>query len=119
MTAQPEEPGGWSPYPGRDNHGFIGITLIEGDRATQMATTFRTTLAPANETRHARKLVHLWEFEADQRGKIFLLCRYRDTEAALAVDLQRRIRRCTLTWETDIRGDVPENPKNPPQLDCR
>lgn len=118
VTAQPEAPGGWAPYPGRDRHDFDGLTFIEGDRATQMATTLRATLAP-DETRHARRLVQLWEFDAEERGKIFLLCRYRGTDATLAVDLPPRIRRCTLTWETDIKGDVLDDPKKPPQLDCR
>ncbi|CAO3353495.1 STY0301 family protein [Azospirillum palustre] len=119
VTAQPEAPGGWAPYPGRDSHSFIGITLIEGDRAQQMATTSRTTLAPDSETRHARRLVQIWEFDAAQRGKLFVLCRYRGTEATLAADLPRQTRRCTLTLETDIRGNVLDEPKTPPQLDCR
>ena len=119
VTAQPEAPGGWAPYPGRDSHGFVGITLIEGDRTAQMASASRTTLAPDSETKHARKLVQLWEFDAAQRGKLFVLCRYRGTEATLAADLPRQTRRCTLTLETDIRGEVLDEPKTSPQLDCR
>ncbi|PWC87758.1 hypothetical protein TSH100_09355 [Azospirillum sp. TSH100] len=119
VTAQPEAPGGWAPYAGRDSHGFVGITLIEGDRATQMASASRSTLAPDNEAKHARKLVQVWEFDAAQRGKLFVLCRYRGTEATLAADLPRQTRRCTLTLETDIRGAVLDEPKTPPQLDCR
>ncbi|BAI72237.1 hypothetical protein AZL_015990 [Azospirillum sp. B510] len=119
VTAQPDAPGGWAPYSGRDSHPFIGITLIEGDRTEQMASAARTTLAPDREARHARRLIQLWEFDTRQMGKIFVLCRYRDTQATLAADLPRHTRRCTLTLETDLGGAVLDDPKTPPQFDCR
>lgn len=119
VQAQPDAPGGWSPYPGRDSHSFTGISLIEGDRATQMASASRAILAPDRETRRGRALVQAWEFAAARRETVFLLCRYRDTEATLAIDLPRSVRRCTLTLETDARGAPVEDPKTPPQLACR
>lgn len=119
VTAQPDAPAGWAPYPGRDSHRFIGITLIEGDRAQQMASASRTTLAPDREMQHGRRLTQVWEFDASQRGTLFVLCRYRGTEATLAADLPRETRRCTLTLETDIRGAVLDEPKTAPLFDCR
>ncbi|CAO3422197.1 STY0301 family protein [Azospirillum endophyticum] len=119
VQAQPDAPGGWSPYPGRDSHGFAGISLVEGDRAAQMTAAAPATLAPDREVRRGRSLVQVWEFTGARRENVFLVCRYRDTQATLAADLPRQIRRCTLTLETDIRGAVPEVPKTPPQLDCR
>ncbi len=119
VQAQPDAPGGWSPYPGRDSHGLAGITLVEGDRATQMATASPAALAPDREVRRGRGIVQVWEFTGARRRNILLVCRYRDTQATLAADLPSHVRRCTLTLETDIRGTVLDDPKTPPQLDCR
>jgi len=119
VQAQPEAPGGWSPYPAKDLHSFAGITLIEGERASQMASDAPASLAPDREVRRGRSLVQSWEFAGPRREPVFLLCRYRDTRATLAIDLPREIRRCTLTLETDLRGAVVEEPKNAPQLACR
>lgn len=119
VQAQPDAPGGWSPYPGRDSHGFAGISIIEGDRASQMTSAAPATLAPDREVRRGRSIVQVWEFPASRRENVFLVCRYRNTQATLAADLPRQIRRCTLTLETDIRGAVLDDPKTLPQLDCR
>lgn len=119
VQAQPDAPGGWSPYPGRDSHSFAGITIIEGDRASQMTSAAPATLAPDREVRRGRSIVQVWEFSGSRRENVFLVCRYRNTQATLAADLPRHIRRCTLTLETDIRGAVPDDPKTLPQLDCR
>lgn len=119
VQAQPDAPGGWSPYPGRDSHGLAGVTIVEGDRATQMAAAAPATLAPDREVRRGRSIVQVWEFTGVRRQNVFLVCRYRDTQATLAADLPRHVRRCTLTLATDIRGTVLDDPKAPPQLDCR
>ncbi|WP_372398995.1 STY0301 family protein [Azospirillum sp. HJ39] len=119
VQAQPDAPGGWSPYPGRDSHGFAGVSIVEGDRAAQMASAAPATLAPDREVRRGRSLLQVWEFAGPRRETVFVVCRYRDTQATLAADLPRSIRRCTLTLETDIRGAVLEEPKTPPRLDCR
>lgn len=119
IQAQPEAPGGWSPYPAKDTHPVAGITLIEGDRAKQMASAAPASLAPDREARRGRSMVQSWEFIGPRRENVFLLCRYRNTQATLAIDLPREIRRCTLTLEVDARGSVVEEPKNPPQLACR
>lgn len=119
VQAQPDAPGGWSPYPGRDSHGFAGISLVEGDRASEMTSASPATLAPDREVRRGRSIVQVWEFTGTRRRNVFLVCRYRDTQATLAADLPSHIRRCTLTLATDIRGTVLDDPKTPPQLDCR
>ncbi len=119
VQAQPDAPGGWSPYPGHDSHSFSGLSLIEGDRATQMTNAAPTTLAPDRELRRGRALVQSWEFAGPRRDPVFLLCRYRNTQATLAVDLPRAVRRCTLTLELDARGEVIDDPKTPPQMVCR
>lgn len=119
VQAQPDAPGGWSPYPGRDSHGFAGITIVEGDRAAEMTSTAPATLAPDREVRRGRSIVQVWEFSGARRRNVFLVCRYRDTQATLAADLPSHVRRCTLTLATDIRGTVLDDPKTPPQLDCR
>ncbi len=119
VQAQPDAPGGWSPYPGRDSHSFAGISIVAGDRASQMTSAAPATLAPDRELRRGRSLVQVWEFSGTRRDNVFLVCRYRNTQATLAADLPRQIRRCTLTLEIDIRGAVPDDPKTLPQLDCR
>lgn len=50
---------------------------------------------------------------------VFLLCRYRNTQATLAVDLPRGVRRCTVTLELNGRGEPVAEPKAPLQTDCR
>lgn len=119
VQAQPDAPGGWSPYPGRDSHGFAGISLVEGDRASEMTSASPATLAPDREVRRGRSIVQVWEFTGARRRNIFLVCRYRDTQATLAADLPSHFRRCTLTLATGIRGTVLDDSKTPPQLDCR
>lgn len=119
VQAQPEAPGGWSPYPAKDTHSFTGITLIEGDRASQMTASAPASLAPEREVRRGRSIVQAWEFPGARRENLFLLCRYRNTQATLAIDLPREIRRCTLTLEVDARGSVVDEPKTAPQLSCR
>ena len=119
VQAQPDAPGGWSPYPGRDSHSFAGISIVAGARASQMTSAAPATLAPDRELRRGRSIVQVWEFSGSRRDNVFLVCRYRNTQAALAADLPRSIRRCTLTLEADIRGAVLDEPKTPPQLDCR
>ena len=119
VQTQPEAPGGWSPYPAKDTHSFAGITLIEGERAAQMASAAPASLAPDREVRRGRSLVQAWEFPGPRRENVFLLCRYRSTQATLAIDLPRDVRRCTLTLEVDARGAVVEDAKTPPQVSCR
>ncbi len=119
VQSQPDAPTGWSPYPGKDSHVLSGITLTEGDRATQMAAAAPATLAPDREVRRGRSLIQVWEFSGPRRENVFLLCRYRNTQATLAVDLPRGVRRCTVTLELDARGERVEEPKAPLQTDCR
>lgn len=57
VQAQPDAPGGWSPYPGRDSHSFAGISIVEGDRASQMTSAAPATLAPDREVRRGRSIV--------------------------------------------------------------
>lgn len=119
VQSQPDAPTGWSPYPGKDSHVLSGITLTEGDRATQMAAAAPATLAPDREVRRGRSLIQVWEFSGPRRENVFLLCRYRNTQATLAVDLPRSVRRCTVSLELDARGERVEEPKAPLQTDCR
>ena len=98
---------------------FAGITIVEGDRASEMTSASPASLAPDREVRRGRSIVQVWEFTGARRRNIFLVCRYCDTQATLAADLPSHIRRCTLTLATDIRGTVLDDPKTPPQLDCR
>lgn len=120
VQAQPEAPGGWSPYPAKDLHSLAGATLVEGDRAARMAESAAPAPLPADrELRRARALIQAWEFPGPRREPVFLLCRYRNTQAALAIDLPRDTRRCTLTLETDLRGTPVEEPKTAPQMACR
>ncbi len=119
VQAQPDAPSGWSPYPGKDSHPLVGVTIIEGDRAAQMASAARVTLAPDREVRRGRSLIQVWEFPGARKDTIFLLCRYRGTEATLAADLPRGTRRCTVTLELDARGEWIPEPKGPIQNECR
>ena len=87
--------------------------------ANRVVATSPAALAPDREVRRGRGIVQVWEFTGARRRNILLVCRYRDTQATLAADLPSHVRRCTLTLETDIRGTVLDDPKTPPQLDCR
>ncbi|MBP2298554.1 STY0301 family protein [Azospirillum picis] len=119
VQSQPEAPGGWSPYAGKDSHALAGVTLVEGDRKTLMAADSPPALPPDRELRRTRSLVQVWEFHGARREEVFVICRYRDTAATLAADLPRVVRRCTLTRATDLRGTVLDDPASPPRLDCR
>ncbi|MFD1624322.1 STY0301 family protein [Azospirillum griseum] len=119
VQAQPDAPSGWSPYPGKDSHPLVGVTIIEGDRAAQMASASPVTLAPDREVRRGRSMIQVWEFPGARKENVFLLCRYRNTQATLAADLPRGVRRCTVTLELDARGEWVPEPKGPIQTDCR
>lgn len=119
VQAQPEAPGGWSPYPAKDQHAFAGIALVEGDRTTQMAVPAPAALEPDRSLRRGRSEVRQWDFPAARRDNLFLICRYSGTQATLAIDLPRTVRRCQITEETDARGMVLDKPAAAPQFLCR
>ncbi len=127
VQAQPEAPGGWSPYPAKDQHAFAGVALVEGDRAAQMASPSLTpsmapapaALEPDRSLRRGRSETRQWDFPAARRGNVFLICRYAGTQATLAIDLPRTVRRCQITEETDARGIVLDKPAATPQFLCR
>ncbi|WP_145686053.1 STY0301 family protein [Azospirillum brasilense] len=123
VQAQPEAPGGWSPYPAKDQHAFAGAALVEGDRVAQMASPSLAAAPPALEPdrslRRGRSEVRQWDFPAARRGNVFLICRYTGTQATLAMDLPRTVRRCQITEETDARGVILDRPAAPPQFLCR
>jgi len=119
VQAQPESPGGWSPYPAKDSHAFSGVSLVEGDRAKEMASPAPATLAPDRSLRRGRSETQQWDFAGPRRENVFLVCRYTGTQATIALDLPRDVRRCQLTFETDSRGSMVEGPRNAPQFLCR
>ncbi|MBK3737227.1 hypothetical protein GAY29_30070 [Azospirillum brasilense] len=123
VQAQPEAPGGWSPYPAKDQHTFAGIALVEGDRTAQMASSSLAAapaaLEPDRSLRRGRSEVRQWDFPAARRDNVFLICRYNGTQATLAIDLPRTVRRCQITEETDARGMVLDKPATAPQFLCR
>lgn len=123
VQAQPEAPGGWSPYPAKDQHAFAGVTLVEGDRAARMADPALAAapagLEPDRSLRRGRSETRQWDFPAARRDSVFLICRYGGTQATLAIDLPRTVRRCQITEETDARGIVLDKPATPPQFLCR
>ena len=119
VQAQPEAPGGWSPYPAKDQHAFTGISLVEGDRTERMASPAPAALEPDRSLRRGRSETRQWDFPAARRSNVFLVCRYAGTEATLAIDLPRTVRRCRIVEETDARGMVLEKPAAAPQFLCR
>ncbi|MDQ2101351.1 STY0301 family protein [Azospirillum isscasi] len=119
VQAQPEAPGGWSPYPAKDQHAFAGVSLVEGERTEQMISPAPAALEPDRSLRRGRSETRQWDFPAARRNTVFLICRYAGTQATLAIDLPRTVRRCQITEETDARGVVPEKPAAAPQFLCR
>lgn len=119
VQGQPDAPSGWTPYPAKDTHAFSGITLVEGDRAKEMASPAPATLAPERTVRRGRVMTQAWDFVGPRRENLFLICRYTGTQATIALDLPRDVHRCQFTFETDNRGAVVEDPRKPPQFLCR
>lgn len=119
VQAQPDALGGWAPYPAKDSHVFSGVSLVEGDRVKEMAAPAPATLAPERTVRRGRSETQLWEFIGPRRDNVFLVCRYAGTQATIALDLPREVRRCQFTFEIDARGAMVESPRNPPQFLCR
>ncbi len=119
VQAQPDAPGGWSPYPAKDSHAFSGISLVEGDRAKEMASPAPATQAPDRSLRRGRSETQQWDFIGPRRDNVFLICRYMGTQATIALDLPREVRRCQFTFEIDARGAMVDSPRTPPQFLCR
>lgn len=119
VQAQPEAPSGWSPYPAKDQHTLAGVALVEGDRSALMATPAPAALEPDRSLRRGRSEIRQWDFPAARRSNVVLICRYGGTQATLAIDLPRTVRRCQITEEIDARGTVLDKPTTPPQFLCR
>ena len=84
-----------------------------------MASPAPAALEPDRSLRRGRSETRQWDFPAARRSNVFLVCRYAGTEATLAIDLPRTVRRCQIVEETDARGMVLEKPAAAPQFLCR
>jgi len=119
VQGQPEAPTGWTPYPAKDSHTFSGVSLVEGDRAKELASPAPATLAPERTVRRGRSTTQNWDFIGPRRENVFLVCRYTGTQATIALDLPRDVRRCQFTFETDARGNIVDDPRKAAQFLCR
>lgn len=120
VRSTPDAPGGWSPYPARDGHGFAGAFFYEGSRETVMAATPPPVpLAPSRVFRHTRFTSQFWEFIGPRTKNVVLVCRYGGTKAAIAIDLPRDVHRCEQAVATDRRGTPLDQGKEPPRFLCR
>lgn len=119
VQGQPEAPTGWTPYPAKDSHAFSGVSLVEGDRAKEMASPAPATLAPERTVRRGRSATQNWDFIGPRRDNVFVVCRYTGTQATIALDLPRDVRRCQFTFETDTHGNIVDDARKAPQFICR
>ncbi|MBP2312360.1 STY0301 family protein [Azospirillum soli] len=119
VLGQPEAPTGWTPYAAKDSHAFSGVSLVEGDRVKEMASPAPAALAPERTVRRGRSATQVWDFVGPRRENVFLVCRYAGTQATIALDLPRDVRRCEFTVETDARGNAVDDPRKAPQFLCR
>jgi hypothetical protein len=109
----PVAPPGTRPAAGRSERRFLGIDFFQGeygDRSGSLAS---------DADRRGNLLVQTTVFDAPRARPIYARCSYRDTEAAIYVDVPSGLSRCMLTFAVNRRTGAVGRTQTPQRIDCR
>ena len=114
VTEQPAAPAGFNAEPGRAERRFLQASFFEGAQNDRSGS-----LAPNNDQRRGNIVTQVYTFTNPRPRPVYVLCRYRDTQAALVVDLPAAVTTCTLIFAYNARTGAVGTPQRPQLMQCR
>ena len=97
---------GWKPDSATTTHAFERISVYNGTAGAQ-----EYDLAPDEQKKEGNNTVQVWKVAAYRSMNVFLRCRYRDTGAAVSMDLPASITSCRQTIRLDAKGKIAGKPE--------
>jgi hypothetical protein len=114
VAEQPTAPAGFNAEAGRAEHRFLQASFFEGAQNDRSGS-----LAPNNDQRRGNVVTQVYTFANPRARPVYVLCRYRDTQAALVVDLPAAVTTCTLIFAYNARTGAVGTPQRPQLMQCR
>jgi predicted S18 family serine protease len=96
-----QAPAGWQSGAVKAVHKFERVSIFNGKQGGQ-----EYDLAPDDEKGSGRAVVQTWFLKDYRSMNLFMRCRYRGTEATLAIDLPPPLETCTFTFELRKDGAI-------------
>jgi len=114
VEERPEAPAGTRAEPGRSERRFRSVGFFDGEYGDRSGA-----LAPDSDRRRGNLVTQVFTFDARRPRPLYGRCAYRDSEAAIYVDVPPGITRCTLTFVYNERTGAVGTPQRPQQVACR
>jgi hypothetical protein len=92
---------GWMAAPVTTQRVFERISVYNGTAGGK-----EYDLAPDDQKKEGGNTVQVWKLAGYRTMKIFLRCRYHDTEVTLSADLPASIESCQQTIRLDTKGKI-------------
>jgi hypothetical protein len=115
VIEQPEAPAGYNGEAGRRRtRRFLQASFFAGAQNDRSGS-----LAPDSDQRRANVVTQVFTFANPRQRPVYVLCRYRDTQAILLTDLPPEVTTCTLIFAYDARTGAVGTPQRPQLMQCR
>src|SRR5262249_41845087 len=114
VNEQPAPPAGFNGEAGRAEHRFLQASFFEGAQSDRSGS-----LAPDSDRRRGNVVTQVFTFANPRQRPVYVLCRYRDTQATLVADLPAAVTTCTLIFAYNARTGVVGTPQRPQLMQCR
>jgi hypothetical protein len=120
VAEPPSGPAGFNPDAARAEHRFLQVTFFEGaqsDRSGRLSPDANRHLDVRNAM--SPTVTQVFSFSDPRSRPVYARCTYRDTAAALLIDVPATITRCILTFAYDRRTGAIGTPDRPQEVDCQ
>ena len=115
VTEQAVPPAGFNAEgTSRAEHRFLQAAFFEGAQNDRSGS-----LAPNNDQRRGNVVTQVFTFPNPRQRPVYVLCRYRDTQATLVADLPAAVTTCTLIFAYNARTGAVGTPQRPQLMQCR
>jgi hypothetical protein len=114
VAEQPDAPAGFNAEAGRMEHRFLQAAFFDGPQNDRSGS-----LAPSSETRRGNVVTQVFTFANPRQRQPYVVCHYRDTQAALVGDLPAGVSTCTLIFAYNARTGAVGTPRRPELMQCR
>jgi hypothetical protein len=115
VEEQPVAPPGTRAAPGRSQRRFMAVDFFDGDYGDRSGA-----LAPDSDGRRRGNVVtQVFTFSRERPRPLYGRCAYRDTDAAVYVDVPPTVTRCTLVFVYNQRTGAVGTPQRPQTVECR